>query len=810
LRSVFDCQLQITNYKFMADVNLIVDGKKVTAPAGTLLIEACKSAGIEVPSFCYYPGLSLCGACRMCVVKIEKMPKLQTACTTVVGEGMIVTTESDEVRQARKGTVEILLGNHPLDCPVCDAGGECELQDMTFSYGASESRFTEAKNHKEELQWSPVVYFDRPRCIMCFRCVRVCGEGMDVWALGVQNRGVSSIIAPNISAPDQDAHLDCEECGMCIDICPVGALTSGAYRYKTRPWEMHHVGTICTHCGDGCKTTLGVRQCETGAEIVRGDNRDKSGINGDFLCVKGRYAFDFVHHADRLTEPLIRKNGKLMPATWEDAFELIGKRFREVRDEVNNGSHGGSAIGVIGSNRTTNEENYLLSKFARVVLKTNNVDHHRTADYPALAAALHGKPGKTASMRDVLNAPAILLIGNDPTNQHPLLAWQIRTNVRLRHAKLYVINSAPIKLRRQAAGFGLLPPGVEAKAVGFFAGDDSLLDSLVSDGTSRDAWIALRERIRAEQNLVIAFGSEVRGHDIAKLAEFAATLTGAKLICLGDYANSRGASEMGLYPDLLPGYEPLSETVRFQQEWGKLPAEKGLSLPEMMEAAKAGKLKALYVVGSNPVGRLGVDPFALAKAFVVVQDMFLTETATIADVILPAANAYEKTGTYTNTCGDLQLVKKAGEVSNTKPDFEMIVRIADAMGCDVSGLVPFGSGTHSDMGQTRGAQSGEADRHAVWLEAHNLEPKMTPFDPMAILDEVQRVVAGYDVSRVNLLAGTDQHLEIAESGASLIQDPELIVPANDDLFSSGTLGRYSKTLNSVIENKSAVPEVAAD
>jgi NADH-quinone oxidoreductase subunit G len=784
----------------MPDVTLTVDGKKITAPAGSLLIEACKNAGIEVPSFCYYPGLSLQGACRMCVVKIEKMPKLQTACTTSVTEGMIVATDSDDVRQARKAMVELLLGNHPLDCPVCDAGGECELQDMAFSYGAPESKYTEAKNHREEQQWSPVVYFDRPRCILCYRCVRVCGEGMDVWALGVQNRGVSSIIAPN-----QEDHLDCEECGMCIDICPVGALTSGAYRYKTRPWEMNHVGTICTHCGDGCKTTLGVRRCDTGMEIVRGDNRDKSGINNDFLCVKGRYAFDFAHHKDRLTEPLVRKNGKLTPATWEDAFELIGKQFRELRDQ-----DGGSAIGVIGSNRTTNEENYLLSKFARAVLKTNNVDHHRTADYPALAAALHGKPGKMASMREVLNAPAILLIGNDPTNQHPLLAWQIRTNVRLRRAKLYVINSAPIKLRRQAAGFGLLPAGAEAKAVAFLAGDDSLLDALVSDGTNSDAWIALRETIRTEQNMVVAFGSELRGHDVEKLVSFASTLAGAKLICLGDYANSRGASEMGLYPDLLPGYEPVAGADKFQKEWGKLPSDKGLSLPEMMEAAKAGKLKALYVVGSNPVGRLAIDPFALSKAFVVVQDMFLTETANIADVVLPAANAYEKTGTYTNTCGDLQLVKKAGEVSNTKPDFEMIVRIADAMGFDVRSLVPFGSGTHSDMGQTRGAQSGEADRHAVWLEAHNLEPKMTPFDPMAILDEVQRVVSGYDVSRVNLLAGNDQHLEIAESGAGAIQPPELIVPANDDLFSSGTLGRYSKTLNSVFENKSADSEVAAD
>ena len=414
-------------------------------------------------------------------------------------------------------------------------------------------------------------------------------------------------------------------------------------------------------------------------------------------------------------------------------------------------------------------------------------------------------------MRDVLSAPAILLIGNDPTNQHPLLAWQIRTNVRLRRAKLYVINSEPIKLVRQAAAVGMVAAGAEAKAVAFLAGDDSPLDSLVGSGTTaREAWLGLRDKIRAEQNMVIAFGSELRGPDVEKLASFASSLAGAKLICLGDYANSRGASEMGLYPDLLPGYEPLADNARFEREWGKLPGDKGLALTEMMDAAAAGKLKALYVIGSNPVGRLGIDPASLSKTFIVAQDMFLTETGSIADVVLPAANAYEKTGTYTNTCGDLQLVKKAGEVTNTKPDFEMIVRIADAMGFDVRRLVPFGSGTHSDMGQSRGAQSGEADRHAVWLEAHNLEPKMTPFDPMAILDEVQRVVAGYDVSRVNLLAGNDQHLEIAGSGPSLMQAPELIVPANNDLFSSGTLGRYSKTLNSVFENKSADAGVAAD
>ena len=776
----------------MADVNITVDGKKLSVPAGTLLIEACKSVGIEVPSFCYYPGLSLQGACRMCLVKIEKMPKLQTACTTVVTEGMVVSTEVEEVRQARKAMLELLLANHPLDCPVCDAGGECELQDMTFSYGAAESKLIEIKNHKDEQQWSPVVYFDRPRCIMCYRCVRVCGEGMDVWALGTANRGSAQLIMPNHSD-----YLECEECGMCIDICPVGALTSGAYRYKTRPWEMKHVGTVCTHCADGCKTTLGVRRSPTGMQIVRGDNRDKSGINGDFLCIKGRYAFDFASHHHRIQQPLIRRDGRHVPASYDQAYEHIALRLKEIREQ-----HGGQAIGVIGSTRTSNEESYLLQKFARLVLGTNNIDHHRTADFPSFAGALAGKKDATATMRDVFNAPAILLIGNDPTEQHPLLAWQIRNNVRLHRARLYVVNSSPIKLRRQAASFTQIPAGSEAQLAAFLAGDDSAANALASGEITREGLTALRDKLRGEQNLVIIFGSELGGRDIESLVRFGSAISGAKFVCLGDYANSRGAADMGLYPDLLPGYVPVGSGARFHEEWGApVPTETGMNLLQMVEAAKAGRLKALYLVGANPVARYNIDPFALSKTFIVAHDMFLTETALLAEVILPAANAYEKSGTFTNTCGDLQLLKKAGDITTIKSDFEMLLRVADRLGFDLRQLVPFRQAERADLGQSRGAQSGEADRHAIWLEAHGLEPKLSPFDPLAMLDEIQRLVPGYDVSRVELLAGNDQHTSIeAGVAGSIASQPERILPANDTLFTSGTLGRYSRTLNSVIEN----------
>ncbi len=782
----------------MANVNFTVDGKKLTAPAGTLLIDACKAAGIEIPAFCYYPNLSLQAACRMCVVRIEKMPKLQTACTTPVAEGMVVQTETDEIKQARKATIELLLGNHPLDCPVCDAGGECELQDMTFKYGAGESKYVETKQHREEQQWSPVVYFDRPRCILCYRCVRVCGEGMDVWALGVQNRGVTSVIAPN-----EGDHLDCEECGMCIDICPVGALTSGTYRYKTRPWEMNHVGTVCTHCGDGCKTTLGVRSVNDGVEIIRGDNRDKSGINNDFLCIKGRYAFDFANHTERLTKPLVRgADGKLGPVSWDFAIDFAAKKLAEIRD-----TRGGKAIGVIGSNRTTNEEGYLLQKFARTVLKTNNIDHHRTADYAAFAAALKGHAGREASLRDFMTAPAILLLGNDPTDQHPALAWQIRSNVRLHRGRVYVANDKEIKLRRQAKAAVQIPQTGYASLVQYLAGKD---DALQAD----DSTVAFRDAIRKEESLLIVFGSEYRGRDIQALVEFGLSLPNTKFACLGDYANSRGAADMGMLPDLLPGYVPVSAAGNFAAEYGALPTEAGLDLIQMFDAAGAGDLSALYVVGANPVARYGVDPSALKNTFLVVQDMFLTETAVLADVVFPAANLYEKAGTVTNTYGDLQLVKKAADKSGVRADFEIIVRMSAKLGANPRDLVPVGKGVRADFGQTRGAQSGEADRHAVWLSANNLEPKLSPFDPFAIFDEIQRLVPAYDVPRLNLMLGNDEHLksELVQIDTG-VQRRDLVLPANDHLYTSGTLGRYSAKLAEVVASHTILTgpaEAAAD
>jgi NADH-quinone oxidoreductase subunit G len=641
---------------------------------------------------------------------------------------------------------------------------------MTFKYGAGESLYAEAKQHREEQQWSPAVYYDRPRCILCYRCTRMCGEGMDVWALGVQNRGVRSVIAPN--GGDQ---LDCEQCGMCIDVCPVGALTSGSYRYKTRPWEMNHVSTVCTHCADGCKVTLGVRQTNDGSEIVRADNRDKSGINGDFLCAKGRFGFDFVESPERLTKPLVRNaEGKLEPATWEHALRLAAGKLKEVHD-----SKGGAAIGVIGSNQTTNEENYLLQKFARTVLNTNNVDHERTADYAAFARALAGHPDKSASLREAATAPAILLVGGNPTEEHPLLAWNLRTNARLNRARLYIANSTKIKLERQAKAALLLPEDGYAALADY-------LDSSDSD---------FSKAVLAEDSLLVIFGQEYRGLQVASLVAWGLKRGNVRFAFLGDFANSRGAADMGLLPDLLPGYVPVTEPGAFAAEYPGLPTTPGKTQPEIFSAAARGELGALLVVGANPVAKPGIDSAILKGTFVIVQDIFLTETAALADVVLPAASLYEKTGTVTNTFGDVQLAKKAADRAGVKPDFEILVRLAGAMGADIKALVPFGkSGTTADLGQSRGANSGEADRHAVWLAANNLEPKLSPFDPLAVLDEIERMVPGYKLDRNNLFGGNNVPTEPGFVPAASLAGPDLVVPAHDGLFTSGTLGRYSPAL----------------
>jgi len=741
----------------MADTKLVtlkINDRDVQVPPGTLVIEATRRIGTEVPSFCYYPGLSLQAACRMCLVEVEKMPKLQTACTLIATEGMVVRTDTEQVRGARKAMLEFLLTNHPLDCPVCDKGGECELQDMVFRYGADTSRFVEEKIHRPEEKWSELVYYDAPRCILCFRCVRVCDEGMDVKALGVGMRGANSIIIPN-----REDHLECEECGMCIDICPVGALTSGTYRYKTRPWEMTYVSTVCTHCSNGCKTTLSVRN----HEIMRANNRDLSGINEDFLCIKGRFGFDFTKHPERLRQPMVRKGDKLFPVSWEEAAQTAATRLKQIHD-----AGGKDAIGFIGSNRTSNEENYLFQRLARATFGTNNVDHHRTADYTGLVTALGDRAGDSLlTMQQLAEAKAVLLVGNDPTNQNPLAAWQIRKGIRHIGERLFILNANEIKLKRKATQFVKLAASQEAAAIRWMAHEEGQLPSNLVEQL-----VQLKAALDAEPDVAIVFGAEVTGAAIAQLVAFGSKLHGkVRYMALGDYANSRGAADMGLLPDRLPGYAHVDDAPAreaFERLWDAvLPAKPGQTTPAMVEAAQNGKLKALYVMGANPLAHFGTLGFGRGKLeLLIVHEMFLTETAKLADIVFPAASAYEKEGSVTNTSGEIQLLHKAAEVMGPRTDFDLL-RIL----------------SHQ-------------------LEKLGLGKAFHYKSPAAVFEEIRKAVPGYDVQPAGLLTGGAEPtiVHAAKNGHAPYDVPVgLIRSAHDTLFTSGTLGHFCTMMESLPE-----------
>jgi NADH-quinone oxidoreductase subunit G len=524
---------------------------------------------------------------------------------------------------------------------------------------------------------------------------------------------------------------------------------------------MTYVPNPCAHCSNGCKTTLSVRT----NEIIRANNRDQSGVNGEFLCAKGRFAFDFTTNAERIRQPLVRRNGKLEPASWEDAIEELARRLKQVRD-----SHGPAAIGVIGSNHTTNEENYLLNRFARVTLGTNNLDHHRTADYAGLAAALGPKAKDAmATMADVYNAPAVLVIGNDISNQNPLVGWQIRAGVRHHGLRLYVINDRPSKIHRQAKQVVEVAPGGVRPALRWLATEQGQFGAQTTESL-----VQLKAALEAETDIVVIFGADIQGAAIRDLVSLAARFGGqTRFMALGDYANSRGASDMGLLPDRLPGYAPLSDAAersRFGKLWGgEISSKPGMTARAMMDAAAAGKLKALYVVGANPIKTFGVtQPDRLSGLeLLVVQDMFLTETAQRADVVLPAASSYEKDGTMTNTAGEVQMTRRAIDPQGPRSDFDLIRILSHQLNL-------LGAGAPIRL---RTAE--------------------------AAFDEIRQNVAGYDLPVAGLLAG---RAELSSASCRNLESsydiPDgAVFSSNDFLFTSGTLGRYCSKLNSTNEAK---------
>ena len=752
-------------------VTFVIDGREVTAPEGSMLVDAAKEGDVEIPVFCYEPKLGEpVGACRMCLVEIEGLPKLQTACSTPVRDGMVVYTQTDQVKEAQNAVVEFLLVNHPLDCPVCDKGGECPLQDIAMGWGPGRSRMTDPKRHfQKPLELSPLVAIDRERCILCYRCVRFSQEVAEDEQLQLLERGDRTFVGTFDERPYVAPFH-----GNIIELCPVGALTSYTYRFRARPWEIEDAGSICTLCPSQCNVRYTVRD----ERVTRVMARDNTAVDDGWLCDKGRFGFQMIASDARITQPLIREGGTARPASWTEALERVAKGL----------SAAGSRYAAIVGGGATNEEGYLLQRVFRGALRSGNVDSRDggAADREQLLRL--SAPAFAAQVADLDTADAILVVGVDPLHAAPILDLRLRKAVRRAGARLAVATERPTTLDGGAAATVRYAPG---DAAGFLAALAGALDAPVfKRGQEGRAFAEEAEGVAkllrgARKDVVIVWGERVgRGADgqaaLSALLACAKALgmadrLGNGLLEVPDATNSRGLREAGCIPGAGPGLTQ---------------ARAGKGTAQIRDSLERGSLGALVLYEADPL-REGEDAGAWSRAltaadFVVAVSMFENDSTAHADVILPAEAGAEKEGTMTHPDGRLQRVRpgvrRQGDV---RPGWQWLCELSAALGSEpglntpqevfeaLASEAPFYSGlTYEEIGgrgvrwQDR-AEAGrlESSRGAAVVPA---EPDGTsPGDDEVILGTYRDIWSGA-VTELNpalRFLAPQQHLELAPEDA---------------------------------------------
>jgi NADH-quinone oxidoreductase subunit G len=587
-------------------ISLTIDGIPVTVPKGTLLVEAAKAIKQQIPIYCYHTKLGPAGLCRICMVEIEGMPKLQIACNTVATDGMVVRTEGERVKSARAVVLELFLVNHPLDCPICDKGGECDLQDYSMAYARGSSDVADPKLAKPKaVDLGPTIVLDEERCIVCQRCVRFDDIIADERQLVVKDRGANDIIATATGHPYRHNFT-----GNVTEICPVGALTSKTYRFKSRPWDLSRTETTCTQCSVGCQQFADVRH----GALLRTMLVEDDPISDGWLCDRGRYNVGFYESPDRLTQPLFRKGGGFVQIGWDDAFIIWSKA---IRDAI--AAQGPSGIGAIGGGRLTNEEAFTLQHVFRS-LGVGNLDWRGGRQRQATPGA------NAAPLERIDDAQAIVIVGESPAERAPVLWLRVRKAMLRNDAKL--VRTADARQARDAVG-------------------DASRVALIWDGV-----------------------------DPALGRSYAQAFVGAPTIAAyiaSEQSNARGAEAMGMLPGMGPGYTS---------------AECGFDSDAMLDAARSGKLGVLSLLGVNPA-RNARDAVAVARAlegvpFLVATELFMTETAQRATLVLPARGGFEKTGTTINLGGDLLPVNASLKAPDfVRSDLEMLLALAEQLGVAV-------------------------------------------------------------------------------------------------------------------------------
>jgi NADH-quinone oxidoreductase subunit G len=657
----------------MKTVSLTIDGKEITVPAGTLIIRAAEQLGIEIPRFCDHPLLEPAGACRQCYVQIEGQPKLATSCTATVAPGMVVSTQntSEVAHQAQVANLEFLLLNHPLDCPICDRGGECPLQDQALAFGPGESRFTEAKRtFAKPVPLSDLVQLDRERCILCARCTRFCDQisgdrFIELFARGAGER-VSIAAGEDFRSPFS---------GNTIQICPVGALTSSSYRFVARPFDLSTVDTICPHCSAGCNIKLDVRR----GEVVRQLARDNLEVNDAWLCDKGRFAYRFPDDPARITTPLIRDRG-LEPASFGEVLSRVASWCD------------GKRVAFLTGGRLMDEDYYALSKLARTVFHTNDLDHRRDGGpLPLQAEIAAAAVPMSVTYRDVEEAPAILVAGLDAEQEIPILHLRLRKAAR-NGAKIWVLHPRRTRLH-DVATHVLCAPGEEQAMLVYAArgeGDPSLIQAIeaLREAAGTGVWIA---------------GERLGGPGADAVSAFARD-AGGRFTYVSRRANDRGALRAGVHPGLLPGGRTMMSAAAgdVEEAWGPLSnPEPGRGARNILEACAEREIDVLFLIGVDPL-RDFPDASLARRALEtvpikVVQSLELGSLEPYADAFLPAAAFCEKDGHFTTWEGRGQRLRPIrGPKGISLADWEIFTRLALAAGGDL-GWDSL-DGLHEEMG----------------------------------------------------------------------------------------------------------------
>lgn len=652
-------------------VKLTIDGKSVSTPEGSTILEAARQLGIHIPTLCWLEKISTTGACRICAVEIEGVDRPMTACNTPVKEGIVVTTQSEKLTRIRKKIMELILVNHPLDCPVCDAGGECELQNTCYDLNVTRQEFKAEDVNAETIDHWPLIQQVPSRCIMCEKCVKVCHELVGADALLVNEKGDRAFIDKKVE--------NCVYCGNCVSVCPTGTMISKPFKFKARPWALRNVPSVCTYCPSQCQIELNVQN----NEVFRVTSNDAGTTNNGNLCIGGFFGYGYVNSNERLKEPQVDK----LPASWEKALERVAGDIEKVKEES-----GASAIAGFASPRLTNEENYLFQKLFRAAIGSNNIDTEaRFGAMRSLRALDKGLGLQGASNRlDVIgNADAVLVIGADPTAEANAVDWQIQNAVRRRGGKLVIANMRSIHLSQFANCELTYKPGSEialANGLGRLLVNrelideeelncsvsnlDEMKDSLAAvdlnqvteaTGVSMETLEQAANIIGQAENVVVVFGSDITRSELgtAKSAAVAnlAIMSGALgstggLFPLDDKGNTQGVLDMGVYPESLPGYQDyaMKKTV-FENAWKCSLPEGGLDADGILQDIETGKIRFLYLAATNPQNFPNSSRWmkALEKVeILVVQDIFPTEITKLATVVLPGSSAAEKSGSFTS------------------------------------------------------------------------------------------------------------------------------------------------------------------